>query len=148
MTTLSPVAHLAAANAVAAAGKTLYEMTALSGYSTLHRAINTAGLRELLNAEGPYTLFAPTDAAFEKLAPGFFETLMKSENRAQLVAVIKNHVVSGRFLNKDVSFAKDAQTLDGKSARLSSYVDVAVSGGDTACSNGVIHSIDHVVLPN
>ena len=140
--------RIAAANAIDAAGKTLYDMTSLKGYSILHSAIKAAGLKELLNADGPYTLFAPTDAAFEKLAPGIFETLMKLENRAQLVAVVRNHVVSGRFLNKDVSFAKDAQTLDGKSARLSAYVNVAVSGGDTACSNGVIHSIDHVVLPN
>ena len=148
MTQVSPTANLNTANSIEAADKTIYDMTSSKGFSKLHSAIKASGLKDTLNDAGPYTLFAPTDEAFDKLAPGTLDTLMKSENKDRLVAVIKNHIVSGRFVNSDVNGSKDAQTLSGNSARLSSYLDVNTRTADTSCSNGVIHSIDRVVLPN
>ena len=148
MTQVSPTANLKTANSIETADKTIYDMTSSKEFSKLHSAIKASGLKETLNDAGPYTLFAPTDEAFDKLAPGTLDTLMKSENKDRLVAVIKNHIVSGRFVNSDVNSSKDAQTLSGNSARLSSYLDVNTQTADTACSNGVIHSIDRVVLPN
>ena len=148
MTQTSPITHITTAHSADASGKTLYDMTSSAGFSTLHGAIKAAGLKDTLKANGPFTLFAPTDAAFEKLPPGTLDTLMKSENKEKLVAVLKNHVVTGRFPNKDVKFGSEAQTLGGQFAQLSSYVDVNSLKSDTSCRNGVIHSIDHVVWPH
>lgn len=148
MTQANPNADINTANSKEAADKTIYDMTSTKGFSKLHSAIKASGLKETLNDAGPYTLFAPTDEAFDKLAPGTLDTLMKSENRDRLVEVIKNHIVSGRFVNSDLNSGKDAQTLGGNSARLASYLDSSAQTADTPCSNGVIHSIDHVVLPN
>ncbi len=148
MTQPNPITNVAIANSVESSDKTLYDMTSAAGFSTLHGAIKAAGLKETLNADGPYTLFAPTDAAFEKLPPGTLDTLMKSENKDQLAAVLKNHIFSGRYPTQDAPLSSVAQTLDGRPAQLSSYVDASAPRANTACCNGVIHSIDSVVLPN
>ena len=148
MTQTTPITSVDIANSAEASDKTLYDMTSAAGFSTLHGAIKAAGLKDTLKADGPYTLFAPTDAAFEKLPPGTLDTLMKSENKDQLVAVLKNHIFTGRFPTQDSPLSSVAQTLDGRPAQMSSYVDSSAPKSDTSCCNGVIHSIDSVVMPN
>jgi uncharacterized surface protein with fasciclin (FAS1) repeats len=124
-------------------------------FSTLVAAVQAAGLVETLKSKGPFTVFAPTNAAFAKLPAGTVETLLKPENKAMLVKILTYHVVSGKVL------AADVVKLDGKMVKTvqGSDVTVAVAGGkvkvndsnvvatDIETSNGVIHVIDTVLLP-
>lgn len=122
-------------------------------FSTLVAAVKAAGLAETLSGSGPFTVFAPTNAAFEKLPAGTVEKLLKPENKGQLVKVLTYHVVPGKVMAKDVVKLNKATTVEG------SDVAIAVSGGtvtvdnakviktDINSSNGVIHVIDTVILP-
>ena len=122
-------------------------------FSTLVAAVKAAGLAETLSGSGPFTVFAPTNAAFEKLPSGTVEKLLKPENKDQLVKVLTFHVVPGKVMAKDVVKLNKATTVEG------SDVAIAVSGGtvtvdnakviktDINSSNGVIHVIDTVILP-
>ena len=121
-------------------------------FSTLVAAVKAAGLAETLSGSGPFTVFAPTNAAFEKLPAGTVEKLLKPENKGQLVKVLTYHVVPGKVMAKDVVKLNKATTVEG------SDVAIAVSGGtvtvdnakviktDINSSNGVIHVIDTVIL--
>jgi transforming growth factor-beta-induced protein len=123
------------------------------GFKTLLAAAKAAGLAEALTGKGPFTVFAPTDEAFAKLPEGTVATLLKPENKAKLAAILKYHVVSGRVYSEDALAAKKAKTLQG------SEIHISVSGGkakindanlvttDLDASNGVIHVIDSVILP-
>jgi uncharacterized surface protein with fasciclin (FAS1) repeats len=114
--------------------------------------VKAAGLVETLQGKGPFTIFAPTNKAFEKLPAGTVESLLKPENRDKLVAILTYHVVPGKVMAADVKSMK-AKTVNGKS------VDIKVSSGgvtvdkakviktDLVASNGVIHVIDTVILP-
>ena len=122
-------------------------------FTTLAAALQAAGLVETLKGEGPFTVFAPTDAAFAALPAGTVDTLLKPENRDQLVAVLTYHVVPGRYPAERVAGMDGATTVQG------GRVDIAASGGsvtvegarvvaaDVAASNGVIHVIDKVLIP-
>lgn len=122
-------------------------------FKTLVAAVKAAGLAETLQGKGPFTVFAPTDEAFAKLPSGTVETLLKPENKSKLVAILTYHVVAGKVGSTDVVKVKAAGTVNGQ------RVDVKVDGGqvsidqahvvkaDIACSNGVIHVIDQVLLP-
>jgi uncharacterized surface protein with fasciclin (FAS1) repeats len=124
-------------------------------FSTLVAAVQAAGLVETLKSKGPFTVFAPTNAAFAKLPAGTVESLLKPENKATLVKILTYHVVSGKVL------AADVVKLDGKMVKTvqGSDVTVTVAGGkvkvndsnvvatDIETSNGVIHVIDTVLLP-
>ena len=134
--------------------KTVVENAANSAdFSTLVAAVKAAGLAETLSGSGPFTVFAPTNAAFEKLPAGTVEKLLKPENKDQLVKVLTYHVVPGKVMAKDVVKLTKAKTVEG------SDVTIAVSGGsvsvdnakgiktDINSSNGVIHVIDTVILP-
>lgn len=122
-------------------------------FQTLAKAIETAGLLEALRAPGPFTVFAPNDAAFAALPAGTVENLLKPENRDSLVAVLKLHVVAGRMFADQVATAKELMTLQGTSlAVVSSEGTVTVGGAkvlktDLQARNGVIHVIDRVLLP-
>ena len=130
--------------------------TAISAgqFETLVAAVKAAGLVEVLSGEGPYTVFAPTDAAFAKLPEGTVETLLKPENKDQLVAVLTYHVVPGKIMSGDIA-GQEAMVetvqggkLDVKALSGSVTVDSAtVIAADVEASNGVIHVIDTVVLP-
>jgi len=123
-------------------------------FKTLAAALGAADLVEALKGEGPFTVFAPTDAAFQKLPAGTVETLLKPENKDKLIAILTYHVVSGKVASKDVVKLKGAQTLNGQ------RVDIQAQGGkvkvdnasveavDIQCSNGIIHVIDSVILPS
>lgn len=123
-------------------------------FNTLAAALKAAGLVDALKGEGPFTVFAPTDEAFAKLPAGTVETLLKPENKQQLISVLTYHVVSGDVKAAQVVNLKAAETLNGQ------RVDIKVSDGkvaidsanvvktDIQCDNGVIHVIDSVILPS
>ena len=122
-------------------------------FTTLAKALQAAGLVETLKGPGPFTVFAPTDAAFAKLPAGTLENLLKPENRDTLRRVLTYHVVSGRVMAADVVKLASAKAVSGdtiavKASGGSVSVDNAkVVKTDIAASNGVIHVIDTVILP-
>jgi len=137
-----------------AADKDIVAMAAASGsFHTLSKALDAAGLVPTLQGPGPFTVFAPTDDAFAKLPPGTLESLLKPENKAQLVAILTYHVVPGRLMASDVAKAHELTTVEGKPLEIKAadgavmVDDAKVTATDIAASNGVIHVIDHVVLP-
>lgn len=122
-------------------------------FTTLAAALEAAGLVSTLKGEGPFTVFAPTDAAFAKLPAGTVDNLLKPENKQQLVDILTYHVVPGKVTAADVVGLDEAKTVNGK------MIDVQAEGGslkvndakviatDVVASNGVIHVIDQVILP-
>ena len=126
---------------------------AAGSFNTLAAALEAAGLVDTLKGKGPFTVFAPTDEAFAKLPAGTVESLLKPENKAKLTAVLTYHVVPGRVESKDVVKLSEAKTVNGQALKIqasggSVMVDNAkVVTTDIACTNGVIHVIDSVVLP-
>jgi uncharacterized surface protein with fasciclin (FAS1) repeats len=123
-------------------------------FKTLTAALQAAGLVEALRGEGPFTVFAPTDEAFAKLPEGTVETLLKPENREKLVDILTYHVVAGRLEAKNVVATKGATALNkGTLEFASTEAGVMVSGAkviqaDILCTNGVVHVIDTVLIPN
>lgn len=122
-------------------------------FATLVAAVKAAGLVETLSGTGPFTVFAPTNEAFAKLPAGTVENLLKPENKAQLAAILTYHVVAGKVLAADAVKLTKATTVNGADAAI--VVDggtVTIDGAkiiatDVAASNGVIHVIDTVMLP-
>ena len=129
--------------------------TAISAgsFNTLVAAVKAAGLVDTLKGPGPFTVFAPTDEAFAKLPAGTVDELLKPENKSKLVAILTYHVVPGRVMAKDVVKLHEAKTVNGQELTVktdmgSVMVDNAtVVITDILCTNGVIHVIDTVVLP-
>ena len=123
-------------------------------FKTLVAAVQAAGLVDALKGKGPLTVFAPTDEAFNKLPAGTVENLLKPENKDKLIAVLTYHVVPGRVTAEEVVGLNSAKTVNGQSVRISAQegkvmVDNArVTATDIMASNGVIHVIDSVILPN
>lgn len=121
-------------------------------HTTLVAAVKAAGLVETLSGSGPFTVFAPTNAAFAKLPVGTVEELLKPENKEKLAGVLTYHVVAGKVLAADVK-PGEVKTVNGKSAVISikdgaPYIDGAkIIATDLVGSNGVIHVIDAVILP-
>lgn len=123
-------------------------------FNTLAAALDAADLIPTLKGDGPFTVFAPTDAAFAKLPEGTVASLLEPQNREQLVAILTYHVVPGKVMAKDVVKLSEATTVNG--AKVSVAVtdgkvrinDATVVTADIAASNGVIHIVDTVILPN
>jgi uncharacterized surface protein with fasciclin (FAS1) repeats len=125
--------------------------TADGGFGTLVAAVSAAGLVETLSGTGPFTVFAPTDAAFAALPAGVLDALLLPENKDLLVQILTYHVVPGTVMAADVTDG-DVATVEGQSVTLSTTDGVKVNGAtvvvaDVAASNGVIHAIDAVILP-
>jgi|SRR5271157_162920 len=126
---------------------------AAGSFKTLAAALKAADLIDALKGEGPFTVFAPTDEAFNKLPAGTVEDLLKPGNKARLQSILKYHVVSGKVTAKQVMKMNSAQTLDGQSVNIRvnngavMVNDATVTKADIQCSNGVIHVIDTVLLP-
>ena len=126
---------------------------AAGSFKTLAAALQAAGLVDTLKGKGPFTVFAPTDAAFAKLPAGTVESLLKPENKAKLVAVLTYHVVAGEVTAAQASKLTTAKTVNGSSLTIHAMggkvmIDNAtVTSADLAASNGIIHVIDTVVLP-
>lgn len=121
-------------------------------FSTLVAAVKAAGLVDTLNGAGPYTVFAPTNAAFAKLPAGTVESLLKPENKEKLTAILTYHVVPGAVKAADVAGLKEATTVNGKAVAIDASNGVMIDGAkvvtaDVAASNGVIHVIDTVLMP-
>lgn len=134
--------------------KSIPEVAAANGqFGTLLAAVTEAELAETLGSKGPFTVFAPTDAAFEKLPKGTVANLLKKENRDQLVKILTYHVVSGRVFSNDAIAAESATTLQGQSVKVGvnasgiAINEARVVAADIQASNGVIHVIDSVLLP-
>lgn len=134
--------------------KTIVEVAVeAGGFETLVAAVQAAGLVEVLSGEGPFTVFAPTDAAFAALPEGTLEALLA--DRAALTAVLTYHVIAGKVMAEDVVAAQRVrpETVEGSSLNvrvMDGYVRVdaaRVVQADIEASNGVIHVIDSVVLP-
>ncbi|MEL7483937.1 MAG: fasciclin domain-containing protein [Planctomycetota bacterium] len=126
---------------------------AAGSFGTLATAIKTAGLVEALKGDGPFTVFAPTDEAFAALPAGTVANLLKPENRDQLTSILTYHVVSGRVYSDQAIAAGTATTLQGDAITITSNNDgvmingASVISADLDTSNGVIHVIDSVLLP-
>jgi transforming growth factor-beta-induced protein len=122
-------------------------------FKTLLAAVKAAGLAETLSGEGPFTVFAPTDAAFAKIPEATLKNLLKPENKDKLVAILTYHVVPGRVFSEGALEAKSAKTVQGSSVKISvkdgaAYVDNAkIVSTDINAANGVIHVIDTVIMP-
>jgi uncharacterized surface protein with fasciclin (FAS1) repeats len=150
-----PTAAAAPAVTPAAVGNIVAVASANSNFSTLVAAVKAAGLVDALSAAGPLTVFAPTNDAFAKLPAGTVEFLLKPENKPRLIAILTYHVLAGKVM------AADALKLDGKPAKTlnGQIIAVSVKDGnvllngakviiaDVPASNGVIHAIDTVLLP-
>jgi uncharacterized surface protein with fasciclin (FAS1) repeats len=123
-------------------------------FSTLAAALEAGGLVGTLKGDGPYTVFAPTDEAFAKLPAGTVESLLKPENKDQLVAILTYHVVAGNVQAADVVKLTSATTVNGSDVKVSvSEGDVFINdsrvvAANVEASNGVIHVVDTVLIPN
>lgn len=131
----------------------IVEVAAEAGdFNTLVAAIEAAGLVETLEGDGPFTVFAPTDAAFEALPAGLLDALLLEENRDVLVQILTYHVISGEVFAADVA-AGDVTSVEGSPITITTADGVVLNGTanvittDVLASNGVIHAIDAVILP-
>ncbi len=121
-------------------------------FTTLVAAVTAAGLVDTLKGEGPFTVFAPTDAAFAALPAGTVEDLLKPENKDKLVALLTYHVVAGKVMSTDLTEGMKAATVNGAEVTITldggAKVNGAViSAADIVATNGVIHVIDAVIMP-
>ena len=149
----APSANAAAAKPAQAKADIVDTALAAGQFGTLAAALKAAGLVDTLKGPGPFTVFAPTDAAFAALPAGTVESLLKPENREKLTAILTYHVVPGRYPAARVAGLDSAATVNGGS------VDIKAEGGtvmvdearvikaDVTATNGVIHVIDKVLMP-
>ena len=122
-------------------------------FKTFTNALRKAGMVDTLQGKGPFTLFAPTDAAFDKLPAGQLANLLKPENKDELVSILNYHVLAGRSSTAEVAKMAMVKTINGLSAQIElSGTKVSIDGAvvtvpDIASSNGVLHGIDQVNIP-
>jgi uncharacterized surface protein with fasciclin (FAS1) repeats len=139
---------------VASQTKDIVDTAVANGsFNTLAAALKAAGLVETLKGKGPFTVFAPTDAAFAKLPAGTVETLLKPENKDQLRRVLTYHVVAGKVGSAEVSKMTSAKAVSGDALAIAvkdgkvMVNNATVVTADVSAANGVIHVIDTVILP-
>ena len=135
-------------------GKSDIVETALEAnyFSTLATALTAAGLLETLKGDGPFTVFAPTDAAFAKVPRQTLDELLQPENKKRLAAILAYHVVPGKVSSNEVIANSSAITLLGQKINISSKDGVKINEArvlitDVEATNGVIHIIDGVLMP-
>lgn len=126
---------------------------AANNFSTLATALGAAGLIETLKGDGPFTVFAPTDAAFGKISQQTLDNLLQPENKEKLAAILTYHVVPGRVSSHEVFGMTSATTLHGQELNISKQDCVKINEAklivtDVEATNGVIHVIDSVLMPN
>ena len=137
------------------AGKKDIVDTAVSAgsFKTLAAALQAAGLVDALKSDGPFTVLAPTDAAFAKLPKGTVETFLKPENKQKLIDILTYHVVPGKVTASDVIKLSSATTVQGQDVEINTEGSVVridnatVIKADIETANGIIHVIDTVILP-
>ena len=125
---------------------------AANNFSTLATALGAAGLIETLKSEGPFTVFAPTDAAFAKVPQQTLDDLLQPENKNKLAAILTYHVVPGKVSSNEVIEMNSATTLQGQELKISKQDGVKINEAkvivsDVEATNGVIHIIDSVLMP-
>ena len=147
-------APLAFASVAAKAADIVDTAVSAGQFETLVAAVKAADLVDTLKGDGPFTVFAPTDEAFAKLPAGTVENLLKPENKDQLVAILTYHVVSGKVMSGDIAGKKtEAMTVQGSELTIDAMKggvlveEAQVIQADIETSNGVIHVIDTVVIP-
>ncbi|MFD0915086.1 fasciclin domain-containing protein [Pseudahrensia aquimaris] len=150
--TLASAAILAAAVMPASAADIVDTAAGNSDFSTLVAAVKAAGLVDTLKGEGPFTVFAPTNAAFEALPAGTVEDLLKPENKDKLTAILTYHVVAGKVMSTDLTDDMMAKTVQGQEVKIDldngpMVQDAKIVTADIETDNGVIHVIDKVILP-
>jgi uncharacterized surface protein with fasciclin (FAS1) repeats len=152
---IASAAHAGGATKMSMAEKDIVETAVSAGdFNTLVAAVKAAGLVDTLKGEGPFTVFAPTDAAFAALPEGTVASLLLPENKQKLVAILTYHVVPGRVMSQDIAGKSlSAETVQGGKLAIDAtdgvkVNDAKVVAADIATANGVIHVIDKVVLPN
>jgi uncharacterized surface protein with fasciclin (FAS1) repeats len=133
---------------------TIVQVAAGAGtFKTLVAAVKAAGLADTLSGKGPFTVFAPTDAAFAKLPAGTVDSLLKPENLPKLKAILLYHVVAGSVKSSALTDGESVKTVGGGSLKIGvaggkvTVNDATVTKADIPASNGVIHVIDTVLLP-
>ena len=155
-TLLSTAAAIAMTTSAFAAGhaKDIVDTAAAAGdFGTLLAAAEAAGLVDTLKSDGPFTVFAPTDAAFAALPEGTVEDLLKPENKDALAAILTYHVIAGKVMSTDLTDDMEAATVNGDTVMIDLDNGVMVDGAnvtaaDIEATNGVIHVIDAVIMPN
>jgi len=115
-------------------------------------AVKAADLVETLKGAGPFTVFAPTDAAFEALPAGTIDDLLKPENKAKLASILTYHVVAGKVMSTDLSDGMTPDTVNGETVTIKTKGGVTINGttvstADIDADNGVIHVVDAVLMP-
>ena len=146
-------AFVLALTSMASAADIVDTAAAAGQFKTLVAAVKAAGLVDTLKGPGPFTVFAPTDEAFAKLPAGTVESLLQPENKAKLQSILTYHVLPGKVMSQDLVKLDSTQTVEGGSIAIRTMnggvmVDKAhVTRADIAASNGVIHVIDTVLLP-
>ncbi|OKH53740.1 beta-Ig-H3/fasciclin [Calothrix sp. HK-06] len=120
-------------------------------FTILTKAVKAAGLEQNLSGQGPYTVFAPTDAAFNALPTGTVDNLLKPANKQKLVKLLGYHVVPGRVTSRQLK-SGNVNTVEGQSLKVSVNTGVTVNGAkvvqaDIPASNGIVHVVDKVLLP-
>jgi uncharacterized surface protein with fasciclin (FAS1) repeats len=125
---------------------------AVNYFSTLTAALSAAGLLETLEGDGPFTVFAPTDAAFGKMPQQTLDELLQPENKNRLAAILAYHVVPGKVSSNQVTASSSATTLQGQTVNISKKDGVKINQAkliitDVEATNGVIHVIDSVLMP-
>jgi len=141
-------------SALAQSRKDIVDTAVAAGdFKTLAAALQAAGLVDTLKGPGPFTVFAPTDEAFAKLPAGTVEDLLKPENKQKLISILTYHVVAGKVMAKEVVKLHEAKTVNGQDVKFmvedgKVMADNAnVTKTDIQCTNGVIHVIDNVLMP-
>ena len=141
-------------SALAQSTKDIVDTAVAAGdFKTLAAALQAAGLVDTLKGPGPFTVFAPTDEAFAKLPAGTVEDLMKPENKQKLISILTYHVVAGKVMAKDVVKLHEAKTVNGQDVKIMAEGGKVMADSsnvvktDIQCTNGVIHVIDTVLMP-
>lgn len=122
-------------------------------FKTLVTALKAAGLVDTLKGPGPFTVFAPSDDAFNALPKATLEDLLRPENKQRLADILTYHVVSGKIMASQAKTLSSAKTVQGRELKISQEAgavkvgNAKVTKADIGCSNGVIHVIDSVLLP-
>ncbi|NND73165.1 MAG: fasciclin domain-containing protein [Rhodothermales bacterium] len=131
----------------------IFETAQASGFTTLVAALEAADLDVVLDTQGPFTVFAPTDEAFAKLPAGTVDNLLLPENKAALADILTYHVVEGRVTSEQVVTLTSAKTLQGADVDIEvndgtvSINGATVTAVDIESENGIIHVVDSVLLP-
>ena len=146
-------AFVLALTSMASAADIVDTAAAAGQFKTLVAAVKAAGLVDTLKGPGPFTVFAPTDEAFAKLPAGTVESLLKPENKARLQSILTYHVIPGKVMSRELVKLDSAKTVEGGSIAIQTMGggvmvnNAHVTQADIVASNGVIHVIDTVILP-